>query len=62
MLSDTDGSKSPITGHKIRYDTSLIELGVGACLTTVARELPSLGHNAQVENPEQVWLLAIERF
>ena len=26
-----------------------------------ARELPSLGHNSQVEDPEQVWLLAIER-
>ena len=40
----------------------MVSAGELSALDAAARELPSLGHNAQVEDPEQVWLLAIERF
>ena len=38
----------------------MVSAGELSALDAVARELPSLGHNAQVEGPEQVWLLANE--
>ncbi len=41
------------------YD-KMVSAGELSALDAVARELPSLGHNAQVEGPEQVWLLVNE--
>ena len=38
----------------------MVSAGELSALDAAARELPSLGHNAQVEGPEQVWLLANE--
>ena len=38
----------------------MVGAGELSALGAAARQLPSLGHNAQVEGPEQVWLLVNE--
>ena len=38
----------------------MVSAGELSALDAAARQLPGLGHNAQVESPEQVWLLANE--
>ena len=38
----------------------MVDAGELSALGAVARQLPGLGHNAQVEGPEQVWLLVNE--
>jgi pimeloyl-ACP methyl ester carboxylesterase len=38
----------------------MVGSGELSALDAAARQLPGLGHNAQVEGPEQVWLLVNE--
>jgi hypothetical protein len=38
----------------------MVGAGELSALDAAARQLPSLGHNAQVEGPEQIWLLVNE--